>query len=217
MIFRKWCFIIGSIIDNSCFYDTTIFCAELLQCGINPPDSNVHGANMGPTWLLSSPGGPHVDPMNLAIWAIVRKLFLFKDWHTVIENEMYPRNLCFGVWLYISQILQDYFTSPYASIQLLQCQWSIPVTLQWRHNNRDGVSTLPDSRLFTQAFIQAQINESIKLRVTGLCAANSSVPMNSPHKGPVTRKMFPFDDVIMKIWLHKLYESTKNHNITTTE
>ena len=22
-------------------------------------------------------------------------------------------------------------------------------------------------------------------------------PMNSPHKGPVTRKMFPFDDVIM--------------------
>ena len=22
-------------------------------------------------------------------------------------------------------------------------------------------------------------------------------PVNSPHKGPVTRKMFPFDDVIM--------------------
>ena len=24
-------------------------------------------------------------------------------------------------------------------------------------------------------------------------------PMNSPHKGPVTRKMFPFDDVVMSI------------------
>ena len=23
-------------------------------------------------------------------------------------------------------------------------------------------------------------------------------PVNSPYKGPVTRKMFPFDDVIMK-------------------
>ena len=23
-------------------------------------------------------------------------------------------------------------------------------------------------------------------------------PVNSPHKGPVTRKMFPFDDVIMR-------------------
>ena len=36
-----------------------------------------------------------------------------------------------------------------------------------------------------------------KLRVTGLCAGNSPGPVNSPHKWPVTRKMFPFDDVIM--------------------
>ena len=34
-----------------------------------------------------------------------------------------------------------------------------------------------------------------KLRVTGPCVGNS--PVNSPHKWPVTRKMFPFDDVIM--------------------
>ena len=26
-------------------------------------------------------------------------------------------------------------------------------------------------------------------------------PVNSPHKGPVTRKMFPFDDVIMNTWV----------------
>ena len=25
-------------------------------------------------------------------------------------------------------------------------------------------------------------------------------PVNSPHKGPVTRQMFPFDDVIMSLW-----------------
>ena len=25
------------------------------------------GANMGPTWVLSAPDGPHVGPMNLAI------------------------------------------------------------------------------------------------------------------------------------------------------
>ena len=24
------------------------------------------------------------------------------------------------------------------------------------------------------------------------------VPVNSPHKGPVTQKMFPFDDVMMR-------------------
>ena len=31
------------------------------------PDSKVHKANMGPTWVLSAPDGPHVGPMNLAI------------------------------------------------------------------------------------------------------------------------------------------------------
>ena len=36
-----------------------------------------------------------------------------------------------------------------------------------------------------------------KFRVTGLCEGNSPSPVNSPHKGPVTLKMFPFDDVIM--------------------
>ena len=31
------------------------------------PDSKIHGANMGPTWVLSALDGPHVCPMNLAI------------------------------------------------------------------------------------------------------------------------------------------------------
>ena len=32
------------------------------------PDSKVRGANMGPTWVQSAPDGPHVGPINLAIW-----------------------------------------------------------------------------------------------------------------------------------------------------
>ena len=31
------------------------------------PDSKAHGANMGPTWVLSASDGPHVGSMNLAI------------------------------------------------------------------------------------------------------------------------------------------------------
>ena len=31
------------------------------------PDSKVHVANIGPTWVLSAPGGPPVGPMNLTI------------------------------------------------------------------------------------------------------------------------------------------------------
>ena len=34
------------------------------------PGSRVHGANMGPIWDRQDPGGPHVCPMNFAIWVI---------------------------------------------------------------------------------------------------------------------------------------------------
>ena len=39
----------------------------LMWVPIHIPDSKVHGANMGPTWVLSAQDGPHVGPMNLAI------------------------------------------------------------------------------------------------------------------------------------------------------
>ena len=38
----------------------------------NFPDSKAHGANIGPTWVLSAPDGPHVGPMNLAIRVVFR-------------------------------------------------------------------------------------------------------------------------------------------------
>ena len=31
------------------------------------PDNKVHGAAMGPTWVLSAPDGQYVGPMNLTI------------------------------------------------------------------------------------------------------------------------------------------------------
>ena len=38
------------------------------QYSPRPPNSKVYGANMGPTRGRQDPGGPHVGPMNLAIW-----------------------------------------------------------------------------------------------------------------------------------------------------
>ena len=32
------------------------------------PNSKVHGANMGPIWGRHDPNGPHVGPMNFAVW-----------------------------------------------------------------------------------------------------------------------------------------------------
>ena len=38
--------------------------------GHRSPYNKVHGVNMGSTWVLSAPDGPHVGPMNLAFRVI---------------------------------------------------------------------------------------------------------------------------------------------------
>ena len=40
-------------------------------------------------------------------------------------------------------------------------------------------------------------NKTLNLRVTGSVMGIHRWPVNSPHKGSVMRKMFPFDDVII--------------------
>ena len=40
-----------------------------MKLHINRPDNKVHGANMGLIWGRQDQGGPHVGPMNFAIWA----------------------------------------------------------------------------------------------------------------------------------------------------
>ena len=57
----------------------------------------------------------------------------------------------------------------------------------------------PTSRLFTQPFMQAQIKENIKAPRHWPLWGEFTSDRWIPHKGLVTRKMFPFDDVIMRI------------------
>ena len=43
-------------------------CKDEIVSPLSNPDSKVHGTNMGSTWGWQDPGGPHVGPMNFAIW-----------------------------------------------------------------------------------------------------------------------------------------------------
>ena len=73
-------------------------------------------------------------------------------------------------------------------------------TLQWRHAGHDGVSNHQTyDHLFSRLF-RSRSKKTSKLRVTGFCAGIHRWPVNSPHKWPITRIMFPGDDVIMDIW-----------------
>ena len=73
------------------------------------------------------------------------------------------------------------------------------------------------SRLFPQSFAQAQIKENIKApRHWPLWGESTGDRhMDTPHKGPVTRKMFPFDDIIMTICCSSSLFKCHQQNIYT--
>ena len=73
------------------------------------------------------------------------------------------------------------------------------MTLQWRHNDHDGVSNHQPHGCLLKRLFRRRSKKTSKLCVTGLCVGNSPGPVNSPHKRPVTRKVVQFDDVIMNI------------------
>ena len=84
--------------------------------------------------------------------------------------------------------------SYYGKTPRMKCQRSITVTSYWVRWRLKSTA----SRLFTQPFDSGadqrkhQSSASLVL-VRGI----RRWPVNSPHKAPVTRKMCPFDDVIM--------------------
>ena len=62
--------------------------------------------------------------------------------------------------------------------------------------------------------IRRRSNKTSKLRVTGLMRVIHRRPVNSPHKVPVTRKMFPLDDVIMTRHTTLFHKVISRHNGT---
>ena len=93
--------------------------------------------------------------------------------------------------------------------------------LQWRHNGRDGVSNFCHWNLCDYSLCEFGVNVSTRwgnsidhIHQPHDCLLNpysgtderkhknsaSLAFVNSPHKGSVTREMFPFDDVIMSVY-----------------
>ena len=75
----------------------------------------------------------------------------------------------------------------------LDPRWPVRLhtSLRGRHYGRDSVSHYQPHQCLLNHLFRRRSKKTSKLRVTGLCVGNS------PHKWPVTRKMSPFDDVIM--------------------
>ena len=79
------------------------------------PDSKIHGANMGTTWVLSAPDGPHVGPMNLAI----------RDtWHSDIPSSiLLTGNLVFSPTFTLNTIVSWVKMHPHKTTE---CNYPCP-------------------------------------------------------------------------------------------
>ena len=99
---------------------------------------------------------------------------------------------------------------PMISTQTLCCDIQRVLLQLWLHltHDSDVIMSMMASQITSVSVVYSTIcwgadqRNHHKLCVTGLCEGNS--PVNSPHKGPVTRKMFPFNDVIMYVYFSSL-------------
>ena len=62
--------------------------------------------------------------------------------------------------------------------------------LHWRHNDHNGVSNHQPHGCLLNRLFGRRSKKTSKFRVTGLSVGNSPGPVNSPHRGQVTRKCF---------------------------
>ena len=65
-------------------------------------DSKVHGANMGPTWVLSAPDGPHVGHMNFAIRDTMFTKYCLSQW--ISDIYWYNDDQTDVTWVYEKSI-----------------------------------------------------------------------------------------------------------------
>ena len=108
--------------------------------------------------------------------------FVFRDRLAYIISKL---------WTGILQCIVFQFWGSSSVLSSPGCMVRITV----RHNERDGVSNHRDLDCLLNRLFRRRSKKTLKLRVTGLCEGNSPLTGVFPHKGPVTRKMLPFDDV----------------------
>ena len=120
---------------------------------VNFPDGKIHQANMGPTLVLSAPGGPHVGPMNLAVRAC---------WWNTMDVPLKHGSLG-------DKSLDKWFPHTEDSN-----------ALKWHHNERDGVSCHQPHDCLLNRLFRHKWKKTSKLRFTGLCAGKSQVTGEFP-------------------------------------
>ena len=121
------------------------------------------------------------ENQSFFIWHVMSKSILMCNIHFIRTemNWVNQNNLVLQRYIYI------YFSMQHL---LLWC-WFID-TLQWRHNEYDGISNHRRLDCLLNHLFRRRSKKTSKPCVIGLCEGNPPTTGNSPRKGPVTWKCF---------------------------
>ena len=119
----------------------------------------------------------------------------------VIKWKHFPR-----YWPFVRE-----FTGLRCSVFIVANLWAlicfIVYTLEWRHNEHDGSQITGVSIVCSVGCSGADQRKHQSSASLAFVIVIHRWPVNSLNKGPVTRKMFPFDDVIM--WKSPLWNQSQ--------
>ena len=85
------------------------------------------------------------------------------------------------------------------SKQIIPIFKSGAVTFQWHHNERDGISNHQPKNCLLNCLFRSRSKKHQSSVSLAFVQGMHQWTVNSLHKGPLMRKMFPFDDVIMDL------------------
>ena len=143
----------------------------------------------------------------LAPWATSQVYLNYNIWTRIIHPSKlngFHENICWNIIWFVSILWWDAMSKlglkeerymlnvhrPY-----LLAMWHSDITLEWRHNGRDGVSNHQPYHCLLNSLSRRRSKKTSCHASLAFVWGIHRWLVNSPHKRPVTRNMFPFDDI----------------------
>ena len=133
--------------------------------------------------------------IQLVIWPFVQKFVL-----------VYNKEMSKLFWPFVGEIHRWPVDSPHkGSVMWKESRVSIIMQhkLSHAHHYSDVIMSAMASQITRVSMVYSSVGSSADQRKYQSSSSLAFVwgnhwwPVDSPHKGPVTRKMFPFDDIVM--------------------
>ena len=122
-------------------------------------------------------------------------LFIFVQW-TVPKASLNRNTICLNGRVYSMQHLSSKMMF-YRKVPWHDHKFEVLVTLHWRIMGSTASQITSLTVVYSTVYSDADQRKYQSFASLAFLWGIHRRPVNSPHKWPVTRKMFPFDDVIM--------------------